>query len=284
MVLAFDIGGTHIRRAVIQKGCAHHLDRHPSRDLAATLYRLTAESLERHPALKGVAISFAGQIQNGAICSAPNIDTGELQGRSIPAWFEENFGLLAAIDNDLKCAARAEAACYPDAQALAVLYIGTGFGGALIEKGQLICGSGNQAGEIGHIPFEPAPFRCGCGGESCLELAASGSGVECWCAALGLKPAPLSELKAQHTPQAEAICKRFERGLKHAIATLLPLFNPDRVVLGGGVIAHNPWLLATAQEATQGAFGPASHAEVCLSTLGDEANLIGASRLLAEIA
>jgi glucokinase len=280
MVLAYDIGGTHIRRGVLKGDGLLTVSRHPSRDLAASLEHLTAEAIAEHPGIKGVAISFAGQVSGGLLQSAPNIDPGALKGQSIPAWFKSRFNLPATIDNDLKCAALAEAAAHPAARALAVLYIGTGFGGALVQEGRLIRGSGNQAGEIGHIPFEPAPFACGCGRTDCLELSTSGSGVARWCAVLGIKEVPLGTLRQQGTPEAEAIVDRFIRGLSHALKTLAPLFNPDQIVLGGGVVHHNPWLLSHAQEAIAQSFKPVSTARVELSTLGDEANLIGAAKAL----
>ena len=279
MELVFDIGGTHIRRGVLSGDTFKLLDKHPTTDLQNRLEELIASALPM--GIDRIGISFAGQVDKGVILSAPNIDLGTLAGCSIPAWIQQRFDLPAAIDNDLKCAALAEAACYPDAKALAVLYIGTGFGGALVQNGQLIRGCGNQAGEIGHIPFEKAPFVCGCGKEDCLELSTSGSAITRWAHHLGLGDQNLTTIAAQRheNPKAAEIYDRFLRGLRHSLQTIAPLFNPDRIILGGGVIHHNPWLLSTAQEALRQAFKPTSGGEVRLSTLADEANLMGASRL-----
>lgn len=283
MRLVFDIGGTQIRRAVLDGDRFEKLDKHETAGdtLIKRLEALIETCLEAYP-IKGVALSFAGQVAKGHILSAPNIALGELAGLDFGAWTAKRFGIQGAIDNDLKCAALAESALRPQSQALAVLYVGTGLGGAWVEKGSLIRGCRNLAGEIGHIPFEKAPFTCGCGGDRCLELFASGSGVGRWAKHLGVRAKTLSDILALEpdNPDAAFIAQNFRRGLQHAVETLAALLNPDTLVLGGGVALNNPEVLTMAQGALEKTFAPARAISIECSTLGDEANLIGAAKLL----
>ncbi|GHV06707.1 glucokinase [Campylobacterota bacterium] len=287
MKLAFDIGGTTIRRAcfegsgIVDSGIVFN-DTHSTKDgnLKEHLEALITESIGAY-AIDFIGVSFAGQVTNGVIASAPNIDLGALAGSSFPLWIRDRFNLPAAINNDLKCAALAEAALRPECRSLFVVYIGTGIGGAFIEDGKLLSGAKNFAGEIGHIPFESAPFACGCGGASCLELSTSGSGVAKLCAHFGINAATLSDLVplVGGDPNANYIYERFFRGVTHAVQTVAALFNPETIVLGGGVAVKNPVILNHAQHALKSAFKPASKANIELSTLGDNANLIGAAQL-----
>ncbi|MDR2638950.1 MAG: ROK family protein [Helicobacteraceae bacterium] len=197
MKLVFDIGGTKLRRAVIgDRGEFITTDERPSGgDLKGALEALSQEAIAKYP-IDFVGACFAGHAFENRILSAPNIDLGALKGVDFAAWIKERFGLLGAIDNDLKCAALAEAADRPQVSALFALYIGTGIGGSYVENGALIRGANNNAGEIGHIPFEKTPFLCGCGGEMCLESSASGAALNKWREYYGLNDRPLNAPKA----------------------------------------------------------------------------------------
>jgi predicted NBD/HSP70 family sugar kinase len=105
------------------------------------------------------------------------------------------------------------------------LYVGTGFGSAFVSEGKIIAGSNNQAGEIGHIPFRATNFTCACGRDDCVELSTSGQGL------------------IRRLGSAEVLDEAFMAGLAHAFVTACTLFDPDTVVLGGGVIEHHFELL-----------------------------------------
>lgn len=281
--LLFDIGGTKLRYGLYEANAfvQHETRASGGADLRSELEIVIAQAQQNHR-IDAVGISFAGQVHSGVITSAPNVALGTLRNLDIPAWIADRFGLKAAIDNDLKCAALAESARRPHAAALAVIYAGTGLGGALVEKGRLIQGCGNLAGEIGHIPFEPAPFACGCGGSDCLELSASGSGVARWCVHLGIDAKTLTDVLrlSASNPKAAEIAQRFERGIAHAVRTVAALFNPDTIILGGGVTAGNPEVIEMAKKGLGCAFAPSRNIAIEASNLGDEANLIGAAILL----
>ncbi len=232
--LYIDIGGTHLR-SELHDGVNILEDICSSRKNDLIVY--IESMLQEHPDTCFIGISYAGQVNQGVILSAPNIN---VTVKPIKEHFESRYDLRLEIDNDLNCAAMAEAETL-NSQSVAVLYIGTGTGSAVINKGELIRGSQNQAFEIGHIPYRPAPFTCGCGKNNCLELYVSGSGLERWMRYHHIDGAPSFEL-LEHSVAGKAIKLQFEEALFFAAATLVTVANPEILVLGGGVISHNGYL------------------------------------------
>lgn len=104
----------------------------------------------------------------------------------------------------------------------------------------------NLAGEIGHIPYKTVPFKCGCEKDNCLELYASGSGIQKWIKYFGLKEeSNLQQLKSSKNPDAMKIAESYTEALIYAAATMVTMMNPKILVLGGGVIEQNPDLVET---------------------------------------
>lgn len=174
--------------------------------------------------IKKVFISFAGQVKDGKIHSAPNI---KIETLDINKYFKEKYNIEIIIENDLNCAAIYEYSRYKNASILAVFYIGTGFGSAFVIDGKVLKGKDNIAGEIGHIPFKKKPYKCSCGRDDCLELSVSGK-------VFGNKSFENSDEDTKND---------FLDGLKHIFHTTLNLFDPDVIILGGGVVKNNPFIL-----------------------------------------
>lgn len=196
--------------------------------------------LKVNPALQAVHIAYAGQIINGNIFSAPNIEGNH---KNLRSFIEKKYNIPVKIENDVKCAALAEYHARHNCVSLFAAYIGTGFGGALIEKGHLLRGNSNMAGEIGHIPFKKAPFHCGCGKDNCVELYASGSALLRWIHFYDIICEPtLLALESCKDERSEFILQNFYDAVSHAISTAVTLFNPSHVILGGGVVKNNPQL------------------------------------------
>ena len=241
MKLFIDLGGTHLRseihgvNAVIRKEL-------PSAD--HDLIHFIETCLTHYPDIRFIGISFAGQVYHGTILSAPNITVSDTK---IKHYFESRYPLRLAIDNDLNCAVMAEAQNLQE-ENIAALYVGTGLGAAVINQGTLIRGERNQAFELGHIPYREAPFLCGCGKNNCIELFASGAGLEQWMRynkGDGYREKPnLKELKKT----GDLLAAHFEKALLHASATLVTLANPKYLVLGGGIIQENPYLVPWIRE------------------------------------
>lgn len=240
--LVIDIGGTWLRSELIAEGRVPVQEKIPSHSVLLETY--VESMLQTHPDIAEVAISFAGQVDNGTIVSAPNIVVKEY---NIKKHIESKYPVTVKIDNDLICALRAERTL-TKTPFLALLYIGTGLGSAVLDKGCVVRGVHNLSWEIGHIPFRQAPFQCGCGKHNCLELFCSGSGLEKWYDYYGLPPMTLEVLRHTKTAEAMQIYANFKEAILYATATLITLANPEDVVLGGGIVQANPWLESEVQK------------------------------------
>jgi len=226
--LYIDIGGTNIR-AEIESGDKLVSDSLKSQDI--DLIDFIEKYLKSYPNISHIAISFAGQINNGYIISSPNI---EISHHNIKSYFEDRYNLKLYIDNDLNCAIRAEAD-YFNSQYISAIYVGTGLGSAIIDGGKIVKGISNQSFELGHIPYRETPFICGCGKSNCIELSASGLAIERWMRYRGIS----GEVNLEN----EEIDRLFKEALLRAVATLITLSNSEILVLGGGVIEKNPHIV-----------------------------------------
>jgi len=215
------------------------------------------KKLKEHPDIKYVNVSFAGQVQNGKILSAPNIS---IKRKNIKVYIEKNYDVKFAIENDLKCAALAEYHMRKRTRTLFAAYIGTGFGGAIIEDGKIIKGHSNIAGEIGHIPFKKAPFKCGCGKDDCIEIYCSGIALKRWVEYYGLDCDPtLVSIESQQNEKSTEILNNFYEALSYSLSTIITIVNPTYLVLGGSVVLNNQGLANYVKESIRRhAFGPAA--------------------------
>lgn len=240
--LTIDIGGTYLRSEL--RGESEIFSQTIRSDTQGIL-SFIEEKMSEHADIRFIGISYAGQVYEGEILSAPNIPIDE---HRLKAVVESRYDVTLAIDNDLNCAIMAEAQ-YWESKTLCVLYVGTGIGAAVIDAGRLVRGSGNLSFEIGHIPYRQAPFRCGCGRSNCIELFASGSGIAKWVDYLAIEEEPILErLKHSKDKYGQMIVNEFETALLNAAGTLITLANPDLLVLGGGVIRENPYLAELLRE------------------------------------
>ncbi len=136
---------------------------------------------------------------------------------------------------------------------LLYITISTGIGGGLIINGQLYYGQNGGAGEVGHLQVEPRGVKCGCGRNGCLEALASGTAIACQArdlinqgrgqaiARLSTPGQPVTarEVAAaarQGDKEAREIVARTAEYLGAGISSLVNILNPERVILGGGVV------------------------------------------------
>ena len=268
----FDFGGTHLRGVVEgDNGSKTTYDLDDRRD---DIFSALDFVLSTHPDIKSIGISFAGQVHNNIIVSAPNIDAKNLD---IASKYKKQ-GITVKVDNDLKCAALAEADCFGSGF-VSALYVGTGIGSAYVNDGKVVGGSKNIAGEIGHIPYKDIGIRCGCGKIGCLEVISSGSGLSKRLSVMGLET--MSLLEIAKNPEISFLADEFVDGVAYAASLILTLLNPQILVLGGGIVSSNGWLVETVrQKVVTGAFfGAVDSCEIVSSKL-QNGSLEGA-RLLA---
>ena len=268
--VAMDIGGSWLRWR-LSDGTE---DRIPSRHLDLPVF---LEKFIKKYEIGRMGISFAGQVEDGRIVAAPNIRVPQIDIRK---YFIEKYGVDFRIENDLNCAALAEAEDWKS-EHLVALYSGTGLGAGIIDEGKLCRGKRGIAGEIGHVPYRKAPFVCGCGRDNCLELYASGSGLEKWRGYLGCGEENLETMfHASEGDACRLIAERYLEALLHAAGTMVTLCNPALLVLGGGVIASTPGIADRIRERIETYALPAAleATDIVLSRL-ENASLRGAELL-----
>ncbi len=278
--LLIDYGGTHFRYVI--KSEDKVIDESSIDTKNLDLIDFLTSLLSKKTDIDFVGIGVAAQVKNGVILSAPNIN---IKDRNLKKYIEDRFDVQVEVDNDLKVAALAEMDLEGDDKSIVLLYIGTGFGSAFIEKGTIIRGESNLAGEIGHIPFKKAPFLCGCGKDNCVELFASGIGLQKWIEYYGIcvgEPT-LEALENLQDTKAKEILENFYKALLHAVSTIVTLLNPNSLILGGAVFKNNPTLVDFLKDNLNlEAFKPSlKELEIKLSTLSS-ANLKGVDILIKQ--
>lgn len=233
MNLYIDYGGTNFRYQINDESISSV----PSNEIELIPF---LEKMIEEKGIKKIGISFAGQVKNGKIISAPNI---LLKNFDLNNYIVTKYKVQLEIENDLKCATLFESTLYPTCKSLAVVYIGTGVGCGLIVNNQLISGKNNFAGEAGHIPFRKTPFTCGCSRNDCLELSLGGNALKLWSQYHHLQCNDINLQTIQENALGKSIYEGFEQGLEHLFFTLLNLYDPEVFVFGGGVIQKNSELL-----------------------------------------
>lgn len=144
-------------------------------------------------------------------------------------------GLPVDVDNDVNAAALGVAAV-TGADDLAYVSIGTGLAAASVLDGSLRHGARNAAGEIGHIPVDPAGALCQCGQIGCLETSASGSALALAWPSRDRPPAQaLFDAAAAGDESACVVRDRFAARAADAVRLLALAVDPAVIVLGGGV-------------------------------------------------
>jgi glucokinase len=244
--------------------------------LARDVMRRTAE-LEPGATCLGVGIGAPGPLdtERGIVHLTPNLGWVNFPLRDR---IETALGLPAALDNDANCAVLGEwwmGAARGTRHALGIT-IGTGIGGGIILDGRLYHGASDCAGEIGHASIDSNGRRCKCGNDGCLEAYASGpaiarraveaieAGAES--SLPGRVDGRLDEITAQTVYEAaragdelaREIVGDTARFLGSGVANLLNIFNPEVVVVCGGVTGAGDLLFhPLRREVARRAFKPA---------------------------
>lgn len=238
MNLAIDAGGTNYRAEISDN--AGVLKSLSIKSAEIGLAHWIEMILKEQAGIKYIYIAYAGQVKDGVIISAPNI---KIDKYDIKHYFEKKFDVELFIENDLSCAVLAEAKHF-NSEDICALYVGTGIGLGVMSGSKLIRGHKGVATEIGHIPYKDTPFKCGCGKSNCLELFASGSGVMKFKKHNAIDSSlRLTELKKSEKLDEKRIYDEFEIALLYAVGSVITLFNPEILVLGGGIVSADKDLI-----------------------------------------
>lgn len=322
VALAMDWGGTWARAAVVDRQgrllWQNRVANAPGATQDALLAAagsllLEAKSHAGSRPIAGAGIALAGAIDAaaGTLLSSPNLPA--LNGVALPEVWAPLLDLPVWVDNDANLAALGEY-CYgagrpnsPQARpARTLVYVtfSTGVGAGIVDRGAVFAGAAGAAGEVGHMTIDcraDAPL-CACGNRGCLEALASGTAIGRSAQARLGEAAPGSPLRrayeanatltgetvfaaaAQGDPVAVAAVDAAVGAIIVGLGNVLNLFNPDVVVLGGGVtqglLALNR--LESIEAGIRSRAISAAHRDfrLAIATLGDSQGMVGAASLV----
>ena len=316
-VLGIDIGGTNlVVGSVAEDGSSlHALASEPTlaeageKDVLDRLIALATRAIDQTrreipgAEIIGIGVGAPGPLdtKSGIVLLTPNLGWENLPLRSI---IHDRLGLSAALDNDANCAVLGEwwmGAARGTRTAIGIT-IGTGIGGGLILDGKLFHGASDCAGEIGHTTIDTEGRRCKCGNYGCLEAYASGPNIalraieEIQAGAESRLPqyvgGDLRKITAQTVYQAAhdgddlalEVVNDTAGFLGTAIANLVNVFNPEVVVICGGVtLAGDHLFVPLRREVTRRAFKPAvSVCRIVPCELSGTAGVYGAAKVFLD--
>ena len=211
-----------------------------------------------------------------------NSNTVCLNGQPVKADLEQLLKRPIAMQNDANCFALAEARLGAGRGKNLVfgVIMGTGCGGGLVHKGEVLTGPQAIAGEWGHMSIDPHGPVCYCGKAGCVETFISGGGLENRFAEKYGVRRPLKEVEAAYfagEPQAVEFMQWFFDRFGRALANVIDILDPDIIVLGGGVANFQAIYREGVEQVSKYVFTDHLETPIVRHQLGDSAGVFGAA-------
>jgi glucokinase len=296
----FDLGGSALKGALVTRhGAILERRRQRTRDsgpeaVLEDLSRLVADLCRQAGPLPPVGICVPGPLDahRGVLFTLPNLPGWEdFPLRSV---LEERLQTTVEVENDANAAAVGEwlFGAGQGVRDVIVLTVGTGIGTGVIVGNRLVRGAAGLAVEAGHMTIAPDGPPCNCGNCGCLEVFASVTAARRAMAELlagvGSSSAELPSGRSiieggrNGDPVCLEVLARMGRYLGIGVANLINLFNPSRVLIGGGYsVAYDLFAEPLREEVRRRAFArQAGMAEIGVASLGNDAGLLGMVGLL----
>ncbi len=312
-VLGIDLGGTNIKAGLVdsngtilkRKSLCTKADEGKD-NVLGKLYNLCdgffATAASEGMAISGIGIGTPGPalLDKGIIITLPNFP--DWNNVPLTKILKDRFGIPVILENDANAFAYGEYVYGFNRRYRNMLGItlGTGLGGGIIIDGKIYHGKDGTAGELGHITIQPDGAECGCGNNGCLETYVSANALiriipqklDQW-QAQGkkslLSEVDAPELTPRHLYQAaenddelsRSIFFEMGRWLGIGFADLVNIFNPEIIVLGGGLTEAVEYFLPIAiTEMKKRAFTtPADSVKIEISKLGHDSAILGVAAL-----
>lgn len=304
-LIGVDLGGTEIKTGIVSKdkGIINKVSIPTEANLGAekvaeniikTIKIISEGKLDR---VEGIGIGSPGSIDrdHGIVRYAPNLPF-------------HNFELAKAISDELKIPTFVE----NDANAFALgewyfgsaqglkhfvaLTLGTGIGGGVVSHGILITGKDGIGAELGHVIVDPDGPLCGCGSRGCIEAIASARNTARWAKEFSIKipdnmivklAGSIDEIESKHVFMAlekndfvaKMVVDKITDALAKAIANFAHIFNPEMVIVGGGMSKAGDALLKPIKEKVDLYLMPSfrNSFKIMQSSLVEDAGILGAS-------
>jgi len=313
-IAGVDIGGTNVRAGILDRRARILCDaRRPAladKGMPKTLGQVIAalrEAMRKQRItardLCGIGMGVPGlhDSSRGVCRFSPNF-AGGCRNVEVTRPVEEALGVATFMLNDVKTATLGEHrfGAGRGARHMVMITLGTGIGGGVISDGELRLGSTEGFSEVGHMVIDVFGPKCGCGNHGCWEsLAGRDAIIECAVMKLQTGRESLLGERTEHdigrvTPALIAECAEAGDGMclevmgeiGHyvgvGLTNLITLYNPEVVVVGGGIAQAGELLLGPARRTVQARamMVPASTARIVPAELGDDAGIVGAAVLV----
>jgi len=314
LTLGVDLGGTKVDTALVDS----------SGNIISSYYRLIDDSREPGNVIYSIIDSInrccsqAGQKPSAlGLGSAGQIDKDQgivRDSPNLPSWhdvplrarLEEALKIPVIVNNDVRMITYGEwqHGAGKGIDDLICVFVGTGIGGGVVTRGQLLEGCRNAAGELGHMTVVAGGRKCHCLNEGCLEAYSGG-----WAIAERARDAVRANPEGGHglislagdiekitaitvsegykngDPLAQRLVKDTGRYLGAGLISAVNAFNPCLLILGGRVITGIPDLAAIAEKRIRSQALPAAARDlrISLGALGNKAGVIGAATLARQL-
>lgn len=299
-LIGVDLGGTAIKYGIcksdgtILKEFINDTERNAPVD---SILQKISESIKdalQYANKKKIEIAAVGLGTPGLV----NIDTGYLMGNApnfkywrnveVKKRLESGLTIPVFVDNDANAMAYGES-CFgagKDFDDLICITLGTGIGGGIIINGELFRGSKYAGAELGHMSIHYNGKKCRCGGIGCWELYASATAmIENYLIknpkVKSISPREIFKQYKEGNEIAAQVVKDEVELTGAGLASLVNIFNPQRIIIGGGLSEAGQWFIdqivqATERRAVKDSF---RSVEIVAAQLGNQAGWLGAAAL-----
>jgi predicted NBD/HSP70 family sugar kinase len=300
VVLAADIGATHVRLAVTDLAASVLASELVDLDIGLGpsavlgwvvehgrgLLRRAGRPLSE---LAGVGIGLPGPVEHatGRPINPPIMPGWD--GFDVAGFVWGELDCVVAVDNDVNIMALGEHAIgFPDVDHLLFVKVATGIGSGIISDGALRRGAHGAAGDLGHIQVpHDVDAMCRCGNVGCLEAVASGAAVAARLREMGVDAASSLEVAAlvrRGSVPATRLVRDAGRTIGEVLASAVSLLNPSVIVMGGSLSQAGDPLLAGVREVVYRRSLPLATAQLRIvqSGTGDLAGVVGAAVMVID--
>jgi glucokinase len=302
--IGVDLGGSHVTASVVSEdGAIRHQHEEDLDDLRfesviAALETTIGAALRDAGNVAGIGIGSPGNIDaaSGAVVYSPNFGWKDVP---LGETLRTKFPVPVYVANDARCATLGEYTfgTGKGTKDFVLLTLGTGIGGGIVARGELLLGNKWGAGEIGHHQIRPRDgFVCACGKIGCFEAQASGTGLirHAFAVAPSFPRSPmldgprdkLSSKKIRRAAQAGdghalSAWKNFINDLGIGLANIIAFVNPEMIALGGGVSTAADFMLDAVRPIADDltTMVPRGTTRIVVASLGNDAGQVGAATM-----
>ena len=293
MILGIDIGGTAVKMGLVdEKGRIHvrHeasvCDDHYETPILTTVIKEAQIFLQNSAAkIEGIGVSATGQIDTatGTVIGT-NGKIPQYEGSKIKREMERSFDVPVFVLNDANAAVLGEsfAGSAKGMQHVVMITVGTGVGGGVVLDGKLLGGTRGIAGELGHFTLYQDGMQCSCGKYGCYESYASTTALvrrAREATGMEMNGRMIFECVKNGDNTLKNVLELWLDDVASGISSLVHIFNPQIVLIGGGVSSQEELFIAPLRKRVLATVMPqfAKGLRIEKACLGNDAGLMGAA-------